>query len=541
MRCLGSLILESLLRLRFCGVSTAIIRSIPRSSNLHCRLLFGSVRSASTSIDGVYDVPVGGNGFVSLSVVQPKLVATTSVIINLPRGPLFQALHVTGKPQSIGSETASGLRPLDDAVSVRALADITSSTVVTINYRLGEIPFDENQVPLHSRLQIQRGEAEPQPLYYRYPTPIHDVLAGLDWVLKNLEPTRLGVVGTHIGGSLALMLALTEPRSIHAVAALEPVCDWTALDEYCASSNTPFNSRRRRHAPKDLVPLLEAREKFFANQERYFDSFASPILFLRSPGKDTPKAFPRYRTGPEYPVPVHMMGEDDPEEVIGLSDPYELYDEIRSSNTESSATDAKGGEDQSPSRRRKALSRWPPYGLDYGNSGPPERYSRQPIERLDVTLPWVRIFTFADQQPKESTSTSTNDFLTPPSTPIPEVNEAESTSENKAPIKRRRTRNDTVLSHQATEMVDVMRRACFFGRERGFGEKRVTLSSIGVSGSDTPTSDAATSSHVQPEFVAKAITTLTGSWLAETLEPGVKTDSNADSAVAAEDINIHGR
>ncbi|KAL4814300.1 hypothetical protein BDW67DRAFT_186862 [Aspergillus spinulosporus] len=458
--------------------------------------------------------------------------ATANVIINLPRGPLFHAVHGTDKPQSNGSETVPSRGRPDDAISARALADKTSSTVVTINYRLGEMPFDENQIPLHSRLQIQRGEAEPQPLYYRYPTPVHDTLAGLDWVLDNLRPTRLGVVGTHIGGSLALMLALTEPRSIHAVAAIEPVCDWTALDEYCTSSNTPATSRRRRHAPKDLVPLLEAREKFFASHERYFDSFASPILFLRSPGKDTPKVFPRYRTGPEYPVPVRVVGEDDPEEELDLWDPYELYDEIDLSNCKSSTLDSSGQEAQPPARRRKALSRWPPYGLDYGNSGPPERYSRQPIKRLDVTLPWIRIFTFADHQYKESTSestsTSTNDSPKA-STPTSQVSEVDGSQGHKAPIKRRRTRNDTVLSHQATEMVDVMRRACFFGKERGFGEKRVTLSSISVSSSDTSTSDTTTSGPEQPEYVSEAITTRTGDWLAETLESDVKGNSSADN------------
>ncbi|KAL4761577.1 uncharacterized protein BDW70DRAFT_44317 [Aspergillus foveolatus] len=530
MRCFGSSVLVSLPRLRVCGVSGSRSRNILHSLGLHHRPLFKSARSASTSIDGVYDVPVGGNGFVHLSVVQPKTAdrATANVIINLPRGPLLHAVRVTDKPQSNGSETGPSRRRPDDAVSDQALADKTSSTVVTINYRLGEMPFDENQVPLHSRLQIQRGEAEPQPLYYRYPTPVHDTLAGLDWVLENLQPMRLGVVGTHIGGSLALMLALTEPRSIHAVAALEPVCDWTALDEYCTSSTSSATSRRRRHAPMDLVPLLEARERFFASHERYFDSFASPILFLRSPGKDTPKVFPRYRTGPEYPVPVRVVGDDDPEEELDLWDPYELYDEIDLSNSKSSTLNSSGQEAHPPARRRKALSRWPPYGLDYGNSGPPERYSRQPIKRLDVTLPWVRIFTFADHQSKESTSSSAT-VLPKASTPTSQVSEVDGTQGQKAPTRRRRTRNDTVLSHQATEMVDVMRRACFIGKESGFAEKRVTLSSIGVSGSDTSTSGAATSASEQPEYLSEAIIMRTGSWLAETLDLDVKNNSKADN------------
>jgi hypothetical protein len=77
-------------------------------------------------------------------------------------------------------------------------------------------------------------------------------------------------------------------------------------------------------------------------------------------------------------------------------------------------------------------------------------------------------------------------------------------------------------------MVDVMRRACFFGKESGFGEKRVTFSSISVSSSDTSTSDAATSAPEQPEYLSEAITMRTGSWLAETLDLDVKENSKAD-------------
>ncbi|RDW93337.1 uncharacterized protein DSM5745_00659 [Aspergillus mulundensis] len=516
-------------RLHVCGISLASSRSIPRTLGVRRCALSVPVRSASTSVDGIYDVPVGGNGYISLSVVQPKPanLVSANVIINLPQGPLFHGQNVKDQTQNNGPETISSSDGSGDAISARTLADITSSTVVTINYRLGKMPFDENQLPLHARLQIHRGEKEPESLYYHYPTPVHDTLTGFDWVLENLQPARLGIIGTHIGGSLALMLALTEPRSVHAVAALEPVCDWTSLDEYCTSSSIPVSRRRKRHVPKDLVPLLEARERFFANLERYFDSFASPILFLRSPGKDTPKVFPRYQTGPEYPVPVRVVGQEDPEEELEIWDPYVLHDEIRSPKDRAPDFGSLL-EDQPPARRRKALSRWPPYGLDYGAGGPPERYSRQPIERLDVTLPWVRIFTFTEQQSKESTSTSTNDLPTPPPTPS-EESERQDVFEYKEPVKRRRTRNDTVLSHQATEMVDVMRRACFFGRERGFGEERVTLSHISVPSSDPSAPGVLSSSHANSEYGSKEATTLAGGWLTETFDLDIKTDSNSDS------------
>jgi alpha/beta hydrolase fold. len=157
---------------------------------------------------------------------------------------------------------------------------------------------------------------------------VHDTLAGFDWIKTHLRPSQLAVFGTHIGGSLALMLALTEAQSIQAVAAVEPVCDWPGLDEYCtrestitttktiagvnndttASSTTTSKHKRQPRkkspAPPDLLPLLQARSKFFSTPERCFDSFASPILFLRSAGRDVPRTFPQYLTGPEYPVPV---------------------------------------------------------------------------------------------------------------------------------------------------------------------------------------------------------------------------------------------
>ncbi|KAL4933741.1 uncharacterized protein BDV17DRAFT_66815 [Aspergillus undulatus] len=492
-------------RLRFCGISLAICRDLRTLHSLHRRELVGSVKSASTQrrIKGVYDVYVGGNGYITLNVVQPKRAKQSNannVIIRLPQGPLFQDSPETETGSQYGPitmtkrETAAARRATVDAVSAPRLANVTSSTVVTINYRLGDMAFDLDQLPFDQRVRIQTDGTAPQSLYYRYPTPVHDTMAGFDWVLKKLRPARLGVMGTHIGGSLALMLALTEPRSVHAVAALDPVCDWTSLDEYCTSPSTTASSPtlKRKQAPKDLVPLLKARERFFLSHERYFDPFASPILFVRSAGKDTPKVFPKYDTSPEHPVPVLIS--EEPEEL-------DLWDAVGPENTESSFTqdlsedpeESKGQDHAPPTRRRKALSRWPPYGLDYGTDGPPERYSRQPIERLEVTLPWVRLFTHTNEHAKEKTHSAS----TSSSSPSSEENELEH-----KPPGRRRNQNDTVLFHQANEMVDVMRRACFWGKEKGFGEERVTLSSVSI-----PSTKPA---------AREVVTSLTGEWFAET-------------------------
>lgn len=151
------------------------------------------------------------------------------------------------------------------------LAHYLEGTVVSINYRLSEAT--------------------------RFPTPIHDVLFGHDWVLKNLvrpvpqdqdeQAPRLGVVGSHVGGSLAAMLALTEckPWMSHvACAALhEPIMDWTSLDSRSDSEN------RKRAMSQGAIQLLGLRDKIFTKTVDYFDPFASPILFFRTPGVPVPE------------------------------------------------------------------------------------------------------------------------------------------------------------------------------------------------------------------------------------------------------------
>lgn len=376
------------------------------------------------------------------------------MILYLPPGPLFQKRIKDGGNGSIKSH---GLPPQ------HVLASATLCTVVTVNYRLGQVVTTSEQPKSTTEEKendsvITKAEAKAPP-FFKYPTPIHDTLAGFDWIRENLNPKRLCVFGTHIGGSLALMLALTEPKTVHAVAAREPVCDWVELDEYCtilqvaevgdtagsgddteiikktniqpqqAVKPTFRRNTQRRAAPPDLVPLLEAREKFFLSTERYFDAFASPILFLRSASMDVPKAFPKYHTGPEYPVPVLKTPEL-------LEEPLDFWDiDMQPAYLGFESDTGDSTAEEKPVRRVKALSRWPPFGLDYDLS-PATRFALGPSE-LKVTLPWVRVF-----------------------------------------VPSRRGKKRTVLARQAEEMVSVMQRACFFGLEKGFGENRVKLISV---------------------------------------------------------------
>ncbi|KAI9372456.1 hypothetical protein BJX61DRAFT_533953 [Aspergillus egyptiacus] len=437
-----------------------------------------------------------GSRLLAMLVIQPQNAhsGAGNVIIRLPPGPLFHK-----NPAGAVSESAIP-RNAEDSLSTGAaggasapgiLADMTSSTVVTINYRLG--PVSEEKPPCH--LQGTDPAGVPETTHYRFPTPVHDTLIGFDWVLQYLQPTRLGVIGTHIGGSLALMLALTEPRSVHAVAAIEPVCDWTSLDEYCTSSAMPSPSRKRRHAPADLVPLLDARRQFFAAAENYFDPFASPILFLRSAGKYVPKVFPKYLTGPEYPVPVlDSEISEDPLEVLDAY-PYDLVDDVSEGDQDP--------EDDTPVRRRKALSRWPPFGLDYGTSGPPRRYSHDPVEKLEVTLPRVHIFT---PQGSEENRDASSASLDPHG-----GSETENHPRKSSSTRRRRGRNETVLARQAAEMASAMCRACFWGRQMELAGERVTLSSVpGPSGSELDSPDGL-------GRVGDGITWSAAKWLGEML------------------------
>ncbi|KAK1068229.1 hypothetical protein LTR74_005727 [Friedmanniomyces endolithicus] len=146
---------------------------------------------------------------------------------------------------------------------------------------------------------------------YPYPTPIHDVLRGYDWIKEHLLPKRatalkgspprngrLAVCGQLLGGGLAAMLALTECRvgqpGIVAAALSNPVMDWVDLDgdlaKVATTASAPVASDGTANA---LTTELQAlRGKIFRKPEHYFDPFASPMLFLRSAGGAIPPAPP---------------------------------------------------------------------------------------------------------------------------------------------------------------------------------------------------------------------------------------------------------
>ncbi|KAK3705698.1 hypothetical protein LTR37_013141 [Vermiconidia calcicola] len=206
-------------------------------------------------------------------------IVLTNPSIHHPLGP------IPGKnaSSSVLLYLPSGLEAEAQAHNASAVSILRSSLscpVVQINYRLG--------------------------LRHRYPTPVHDVLAGFDWVVEHLlrkrsivragrseSVGRVAVCGQHIGGGLATMLALTECRhgqpGIVAAALANPVVDWVSLGEAAGldGSNTTLYPDTAVHNSSESARL---RSQLFTKPEKYFDPFASPILFFRSPGYGVPPA-----------------------------------------------------------------------------------------------------------------------------------------------------------------------------------------------------------------------------------------------------------
>lgn len=207
------------------------------------------------------------------------------IVLYLPPGPLLAS------------------RASNDHVA-RLLASGSGATVVEINYRSG--------------------------IHHRYPTPVHDVLFGYDWVIKHLIPhravvrpgrsgshvARIGVFGELLGGSLATMLGLTECRAgiphIAAAAVNEPILDWVfpeadePQDDFASMIEDEVPAMAKRKASRRAIKtrpsflsngdcsaitsrgLLSTRKGLFRKEAHMLDPFASPILFFRSPGVVTP-------------------------------------------------------------------------------------------------------------------------------------------------------------------------------------------------------------------------------------------------------------
>ena len=266
------------------GIANFVWRSWLSSALSSSAARFHPARSQSafftTGPPDRVDVPVGSSGTVALDIHHPPSPSTSPpAIIYLPRGPL-------------GEDT------LPQPSSLATLALSANVTVIRVNYRL-------------SRDR-------------RYPLPVHDVAAGFDWVTRHLVHGdnghrdldkafgRVGICGELFGGSLAAALALTECHTrkagIRAAVFGNPITDWTAIYPVAKPGQEenaplqPFKKKRKAVAAKvsweafakspllSSAAVLKARNTYFTAPEDYFDPFASPLLFFKTPMTEVPPA-----------------------------------------------------------------------------------------------------------------------------------------------------------------------------------------------------------------------------------------------------------
>ncbi|KAI9781886.1 MAG: hypothetical protein M1835_004171 [Candelina submexicana] len=271
-------------------VSGANARAVPSmfflGTSTHCT---GPGRSSGTN-HGIpaYALTITDIGatFLEFTSAKPIIYApqnpspNNNTIIYLPRGPLAPRAH-DALTQTLSSEQA-----------LEILSATTRATIVRVPYRFS-------------------GR-------YRYPLPVHDVLAAYDWVLKHLignsydqqptndesgsprmqctiDPTRrsrIGVYGERIGGSLATMLGVTECHTIKpgigALAVSNPVLDWTIPNRRAKAT------KMERMSVENTDSLIfknssMTRAKFFSGPEAHYDPFASPLLFFRTSANPPPE------------------------------------------------------------------------------------------------------------------------------------------------------------------------------------------------------------------------------------------------------------
>ena len=389
----------------------------------------------------------------------------SSVLIHLPRGPpITTSEKQDGEHESTLNRIADGSR---------------QSTVLSINYRLSA-PFTGTG-------------PRPSETHLRYPQPIHDVSEVFTYITEELVPSmvqqqewpQIQLYGSRFGGALAAMLALTMPNAIDSVVVEDPIVDWVILDELLHNDDEGLPMRRKAGTPNDALNaidqakaakyLIDMRTKLFPTPSSYFDAFASPTLFVRAPGRDTPwthaEALGLLDGVPVPPedaadYPAHDLNSpasnlhpaadivnepkaDDVAESAGSFGPYD--DDIPSrtqhptdssvspgSSTSTSASSTTTSTSVSSSdaephqvKRRKVLRRWPPNH-----------------QSEDVSLPLFNI------------------IISPPP-----ANASAGTSESdKLDLAIR-----DIVRTQGTEFAELLKRACFFGRGRSVAEEGVTL------------------------------------------------------------------
>lgn len=518
------------------------VRSITTSST-HSRVNLSKRRFEELRL------PVGGNGFVTLQVSRGLQDATSDsassqesrenrILVFLPGGLSHStSTALSSEPHSSRHED----RDIDGHLTLEEIAARISpaTTIINLEYRIG----------------VRSRTAE---LDHRFPTPIHDVFTAFEYIIDPRSPhnvrgtdtrdgretvsqedvvdnsnenltrgshesmagsieiedrqPRICLYSSYVGAALALSLTLTNPHHIHAVAILNPLVDWVVLDELIEHSqdlqnkSTTIQSSRSKQkqiqeqasAAKELIKL---RTALFRTPSGYFDSFASPVLFLRAPGQDTPTG----KTASSVKVDQVQkqlklelgLGER-PHDFGPYDDDFHAHDGVLEGTFERSsgrlndsvslskhpeATSDTRSPTRSPKQTPTDLSHWTPKAIR------PRPTSL--VRRRKVLRRWP---------PTSPSNSSTNDSPIPL---LPYTNIFVSPAPLNLSLNKRPAAVDAAvdlhpaLAAQAHELKDLLQRACFWGTEAAasLAQERVNLTQPSPSSSAAATATAARGSQ----------------------------------------------
>lgn len=517
-------------------------------------------------------MPVGGNGFVTVQVSRGvRSESGNKILVVLPGGLSLGkgaavAAAAARKAPSKSSKVSRNNRSTGPDKSVTKpgpLHDEAQDTDFNLEELAAKVSAATTIVNLKYRIGTRSRRAE---LDHRFPTPIHDVFTAFEYITDPRSPHNIQegsvdndqesaevensadnssdstthgfsettasddetaihqpticLYSSHIGAALTLSLALTKPLHIHAIALLNPLVDWVILDELLEQSKethtkpTPPSKTRQKQIQEQTAAareLVKLRTALFRTPSGYFDSFASPVLFLRAPGQDTPTSktaspvkVDEVRKSLEMDGRLHDFGpyDDDFHAHDGIHEntfdsKIGSYSAINSMSDDSfdSSTHSDSTID-TPSSASSISStssvRQEPTDLSYWTPKPPPTPTSATVRRRKVLRRWppTSMFTPDDLLPPPVLP-YTNIFLST----LPSPSNTTSSSIT-APIDI-----NPVLTAQAHELTDLLKRACFGATqgEKNVADERVELT---LSQPSASVSLSAASSH--PDTAARS-------------------------------------
>ena len=304
-------------------------------------------------------------------------------------------------------------------------------------------------------------------------------------MVQQQEWPQIQLYGSRFGGALAAMLALTMPNAIDTVVVEEPIVDWVILDELVQSDDEELPMRRRGSTPihalnaldqaKAAKHLVDMRTKLFPTPSSYFDAFASPTLFVRAPGRDTPWSHAEalgLLDGP--PASSEDTGEHGPHDLkvppSKLHPAADIINEQKAADVVESAGAFGPYDDDIPSQPRNPIDSSANPGLSISTSASSATSSTlvsssdaEPyqVKRRKVLRRWP-----PNHRSEDLSLPLFNIIISPP----PAKSSAGTSESDEVDLAIR-----DILRTQGTEFAELLKRACFFGRERSVAEEAVTL------------------------------------------------------------------